>query len=162
MIHVVRSLAFLGQTESPEANTENRPHWFMTTCKTSLFSCLQNHRNFLFHNYLCMSTHSIWWSQINGGQWPSCSLGGTPSLPHSVAPPIKPPTHSSQAAALWTQRRQPSSLCFNKSFFSTHGMVFVWQFLTSGTKTLERLAGCSRLGLVPWPLCPAICWTQTA
>jgi hypothetical protein len=25
-----------------------------------------------------------------------------------VAPPIKPPTHSSQAAALWTWQRQPS------------------------------------------------------
>jgi hypothetical protein len=75
---------------------------------------------------------------------------GTLSLLHSLAPPIKPTTHSSQSAALWSQGRQPSSLYFNKSLFSTHGMVFVEQFLASGAKTWERLTGRSGLGLVPW------------
>jgi hypothetical protein len=75
-----------------------------------------------------MLSHSIWWSQINGGQQPGCSLGGTPSLPHGLVPPIKPPTHSSQAAALWTRESaQQSVLPINS--FSTCG-VFVQQFLT--------------------------------
>jgi hypothetical protein len=102
-----------------------------------------------------MSTHSIWWSQINGGQQPSCSLGGTSSLPHGVAPPINLPTHSSQATVLWIRERQPSTLASNKSFFSTCGMVFIQQFLTSGAKTRERLTGPSGPGLVPWLSCPA-------
>jgi hypothetical protein len=113
----------LGQAEGPETSTETRPPWFMTACKTLLLVSLLAKPH-------GMLTHSIWRSQINGNQWPGCSLGGTPSLPHGVASPIKPPTHSSQAAALWTWEGQPSSLCFNKSFFSTHGVVFVWQFLT--------------------------------
>jgi hypothetical protein len=44
----------------------------------------------------------------------------TLSLPHGLAPPIKPITHFSQATAL----------C-NKSFFPTHGVVFIWRFLTT-------------------------------
>jgi hypothetical protein len=31
---------------------------------------------------------------------------------------------------------QPSSLYFNKSFFSTRGVVFVWQFLTNNNHML--------------------------
>jgi hypothetical protein len=50
----------------------------------------------------------------------------------------------------------------NKSFFSTCGMVFTWQYLISGAETWERLTGCSGLGLVPWPLCSALSQTQTA
>jgi hypothetical protein len=43
---VVRSLAFLGWAESPKANTETRPPWLMSACKTplivSLLAKLQN------------------------------------------------------------------------------------------------------------------------
>jgi hypothetical protein len=50
----------------------------------------------------------------------------------------------------------------NKSFLSTHGVVFIQQYLTSGAETQERLSGCSGLGLFPWPSCPALSRTQTA
>jgi hypothetical protein len=90
-----------------------------------LFPCLQNCRNIPFLNWLCISTHSIWWKQINGVQWPGYSLGGTPSLPYGVAPPIKPPTHSSQAAALWTRERQPSrKIPINLSFLHVAWSLF--------------------------------------
>jgi hypothetical protein len=54
----------------------------------------------------------------------------TLSLPHGLVPPIKPTTHFSQAAALWTLGWQPCGPVPNKSFFSTHGVVFIWQLLT--------------------------------
>jgi hypothetical protein len=61
----VRSLAFLGQAESPEADTKTRPSNLWPLAKLPcLFPCLQNLRNFHFLNYLGMSTCSIWWSQI--------------------------------------------------------------------------------------------------
>jgi hypothetical protein len=92
-----------------------------------LFPCLQNHRNLPFLNWLCMSTHSIWWSKINRGQQPGCSLGGTPSLPYCVAPPIKPPTHSSQAATPWTRgSAQQSVLPINLSF-----LYMLWSLFSS-------------------------------
>jgi hypothetical protein len=54
-----------------------------------------------------------------------------------------------------------SAVC-NKSFFSNHSEVFIWQFLTSGAETWEKLTGRSNLGLLPWPSCPALSRTQTA
>jgi hypothetical protein len=59
----------------------------------------------------------------------------TLSLPHGLAPPIKPTTQFSQAEpesdspVVWT----------NKPFLSTRGMVFIWQYLISGAETWERL-----------------------
>jgi hypothetical protein len=41
-------------------------------------------------------------------------------------------------------------------------VVFVWQCLTSGAKTWERVTGCSSLELLPWPLCAVLSRTQTA
>jgi hypothetical protein len=72
---------------------------------------------------------------------------GTVSLPHRMAPLIKPPTHYIQAAVLWSWGRHPSSLYL--TFFSTRGVVVIWQFLTSGAKPRDRLTGCSGWG---WPL----------
>jgi hypothetical protein len=59
-------------------------------------------------------------------------------------------------------RVSPVVCASNKSFFSTCGVVFVWSFLTSGVKTWARLKGQLCLRLVPWLLCPALSWTQTA
>jgi hypothetical protein len=85
----------------------------------------------------------------------------TLSLPHGLAPPIKPTTHFSQTSALWTREWQPA-VWTNKPFFSTHGVVFIRQYLTSGTETWQRLTGRSSPGLVPWLSCPALSQTQTA
>jgi hypothetical protein len=108
----------------------------MTTWKTPLLVSLLAKSQQLSISQRVIHVDSF---QVSGGQQAGCSLGGTPSLPHGVATPIMPPTHSSQAAALWSWGRQPSSLYFNKSFFSTHGMVFIWQFLTKTWNKLQSL-----------------------
>jgi hypothetical protein len=58
--------------------------------------------------------------------------------------------------------RVSPAVCASNKFFSTHGVVFVQQYLTSGAETQERLTGCPCPGLVPWLLCPALSQTQTA
>jgi hypothetical protein len=100
--------------------------WFMTTCKTPLLvsllaklqelpvSQLAKHVN-LFHLVIT----------DNGDQQPSWSLGGTPSLSHGVVPPIKPPTHSSWAAALWARESAwQSVLPINLSFLHMAWALF--------------------------------------
>jgi hypothetical protein len=87
----------------------------------------------------------------------------TLSLPHGLAPPIKPTTDFSLSRfTLHPKRVTALQSGSNKSFFSTHGVVFVRQFLTSRAKIREMLTGCSGPGLLPWPLCPALSQTQTA
>jgi hypothetical protein len=79
---------------------------------------------------------------------------GTHSLPHALAPPIKPTTHSSQLAALWSWWRQPSNLYFNKSSLSTPGVVFVQQFLTQRTTSNSlKVTGLSSAQYSPQLIC---------
>jgi hypothetical protein len=89
----VRSLAFLGQVEGPEASTETRPPIYdrlflpacFSACKTTQelpVTQLARHVN-LFHLV------------ITDNQIPE-----TLSLPHGLDPPIKPTTQFSQATSL--------------------------------------------------------------
>jgi hypothetical protein len=94
---------------------------------------------------------------IADNQWPK-----TLSLPHGLASPIKPTTQLTQVADPWSQRGSPAVCISNKSFLSTLGVVLNQQYLISGAETQERLERYSGLGLLPWPLCPALSWTQTA
>jgi hypothetical protein len=101
----VRSLAFLGLVEGPEATPQNQTSWFMTTC-FSLPDCF----------LACKTTQELPVTQlprhvnlfhlvIADNQRPE-----TLSLPHGWATPIKPTIQFSQATSLWTQEWQPCSL----------------------------------------------------
>jgi hypothetical protein len=95
LITIVRSLAFLGWVEGPEAGTETRPR-FMTACPTPIcFSAWKTPQKLLVtqlarHVYPC---HLV----TTDNQRPE-----TLSLPHGLDPPIKHTTHFSQAAAPWS------------------------------------------------------------
>jgi hypothetical protein len=153
---IVRSLAFLGQVEGPEASTETRPPdlwllaWLPCFCSDYVSACKNNSGT---SNYSTSQACLV----VTDNRRPE-----TLSLPHGLATPIKPTTHSSQAASLWTREWQPCGLVPNKSFFSKHGVVFIRQYVTSGAKTRERLTGQASPGLLPWPLCPALSQTQTS
>jgi hypothetical protein len=120
----VRSLAFLGQAESPKTSTETRPPWFMTACQTPLLACFSAYKTQELPVTQLTRHVDLFHLVMTDNQRPE-----TLSLPHGLAPPIKPTTFS-QATALWTREWQPCGLVPNKSSFSTPGMVFVRHFLT--------------------------------
>jgi hypothetical protein len=124
----VRSLAFLGWAEGPEASTETRPPdlWLLAKLPC-LFPCSAYKTQELPVTQLARYV-DLFHLVITDNQRPE-----TLSLLYGLAPPIKPTTHFSQSAALWTREWHSCCLVPNKSFFSTCGMVFIWQFLI-GTK----------------------------
>jgi hypothetical protein len=83
-----------------------------------------------------------------------------PSL--TVCPSYKAPYPFQQSCCPLNPRVGPAVCASNKAFFSTRGVVFIWQFLTSDAETQERLTGHLCPGLVPWLLCPALSQTQIA
>jgi hypothetical protein len=131
----VRSLVFLGQVEGPEASTKTRlpDLWqLVSPLFASMPDCFS----------ACKATQELPITQlaryvnlfhlvIIDNLRPE-----TLSLPHCLAPSIKPTMHFSQAASLWTWEWQPCILVPNKPFFSTRGMVFIQQYLTFPTQKM--------------------------
>jgi hypothetical protein len=146
-----------GRWKDLRLHLKTRPPWFKTAC-FSLPDCF----------LACQTTQELPVTQlarhvdlfplvIAENQRPE-----TLSLPHGLTPSIKPIPNSPKSLLLDLRGDSPVVWISNKSFFSTCGVVFIWQYLTSGAKTLERLTGCFGLGLLPWRLCLALSRTQTA
>jgi hypothetical protein len=92
----VRSLAFLGWTEGPEASTKTRPPdlWPLVSPCLIVFLLAKQLRNFQLLN-LARNVH-LFHLMVTDNQ-----RGYSLSLPHGLAPPMKSTTQFSQAASLW-------------------------------------------------------------
>jgi hypothetical protein len=102
----------------------------MTICKTPLLVSLLPKPQELPISQLAMHIdpfHLV----ITDKRRPAARLfSGRNTFPHSVAPPTKPLPIPAKLLHSDPEGGSPAVCAFNKSFFSTHDMVFVQQFLT--------------------------------
>jgi hypothetical protein len=135
----------------------------MTTCKTPLLVSLLAKPQELPVSQL--ATHvNPFHLVITDNQGPVAWLfSGKNTLPLLQCIPSYKALYPLQLSCCTPNLRNSLAVCAsNKSFFSTHGVVFIGQFLTSGAETWERLTRRSSTGMVPQLSFPAFSWTQTA
>jgi hypothetical protein len=125
----VRSLAFLGLAEDPKASIKTRPPdlWpLVSPLLVSLPDCFSACKTTQELPVTQLARHvNLFHLVIADNRTPE-----TLALPHGLAPPIKPTTHFSWAASLWTWKEwQPCGLVpINLAFPCV--VVFIRQYLT--------------------------------
>jgi hypothetical protein len=115
----VRFLAFLGQVEDPKASTKTRPPdlWSLVSpLLVSLPDCFLACKTTQELPVTQLARHvDLFHLVITDNQKPEAL-----SLPHGLAPPIKPTTHFSQASSLWTQKSDSPAVWFLMSLSFPH------------------------------------------
>jgi hypothetical protein len=121
----------LGWVDSPEASIKTRAPWFMTACKTLLLFSLLAKPQELPVSQLAMCVHPFH-LVITDKRRPVAQLfSGRNILPSSWCGPSYKAPYPFQPSCCTLNPSVSLAVCASNKFFSTCGVVFVWQFLTT-------------------------------
>jgi hypothetical protein len=117
----------------------------MTTC-FSLLDCFSACKTIQELPVIQLARHVDLFHLVITNNWRPETL----SLSCGLTPPIKPTNHFQPSCSIQNLKRVTALWSgSNKSFFSTHGMIFIQQFLTQDTHKIEKNSK-SALGINHW------------